>query len=123
MDISKESLDEIDDQTDLSNLKKLEAALFISGRFLNIQELVALTDINPILLKKSLNDLDDKYKNSGIEVIKIRGNKAYDHIKKFVELTLINKKKIGHTAELKLNENFYEYFHLNSDEEIIKKAE
>ena len=174
MDISKESLDEIDDQTDLSNLKKLEAALFISGRFLNIQELVALTDINPILLKKSLNDLDDKYKNSGIELvkrgeswkmdvsqeyaymvnklatgnseftkaeqetlaiiaykqpikqsvlIKIRGNKAYDHIKKFVELTLINKKKIGHTAELKLNENFYEYFHLNSDEEIIKKAE
>ena len=174
MDISKESLDEIDDQTDLSNLKKLEAALFISGRFLNIQELVALTDINPILLKKSLNDLDDKYKNSGIEVIKrgeswkmdvsqeyaymvnklatgnseftkaeqetlaiiaykqpikqsvlikIRGNKAYDHIKKFVELTLINKKKIGHTAELKLNENFYEYFHLNSDEEIIEKAE
>ena len=174
MDISKESLDEIDDQTDLSNLKKIEAALFISGRFLNIQELVVLTDINPILLKKSLNDLDDKYKNSGIEVIKrgeswkmdvsqeyaymvnklatgnseftkaeqetlaiiaykqpikqsvlikIRGNKAYDHIKKFVELTLINKKKIGHTAELKLNENFYEYFHLNSDEEIIKKAE
>lgn len=171
MDISKESLDEIDDQTDLSNLKKLEAALFISGRFLNIQELVALTDINPILLKKSLNDLDDKYKNSGIEVIKrgeswkmdvsqeyaymvnklatgnseftkaeqetlaiiaykqpikqsvlikIRGNKAYDHIKKFVELSLINKKKIGHTAELKLNDNFYEYFHLNSEEEIKK---
>ena len=171
MDISKESLDEIDDQTDLSNLKKIEAALFISGRFLNIQELVVLTDINPILLKKSLNDLDDKYKNSGIEVIKrgeswkmdvsqeyaymvnklatgnseftkaeqetlaiiaykqpikqsvlikIRGNKAYDHIKKFVELSLINKKKIGHTAELKLNDNFYEYFHLNSEEEIKK---
>jgi len=171
MDISKESLDEIDDQTDLSNLKKIEAALFISGRFLNIQELVVLTDINPILLKKSLNDLDDKYKNSGIELvkrgeswkmdvsqeyaymvnklatgnseftkaeqetlaiiaykqpikqsvlIKIRGNKAYDHIKKFVELSLINKKKIGHTAELKLNDNFYEYFHLNSEEEIKK---
>ena len=171
MDISKESLDEIDDQTDLSNLKKIEAALFISGRFLNIQELVVLTDINPILLKKSLNDLDDKYKNSGIELvkrgeswkmdvsqeyaymvnklatgnseftkaeqetlaiiaykqpikqsvlIKIRGNKAYDHIKKFVELSQINKKKIGHTAELKLNDNFYEYFHLNSEEEIKK---
>ena len=171
MDISKESLDEIDDQTDLSNLKKIEAALFISGRFLNIQELVVLTYINPILLKKSLNDLDDKYKNSGIELvkrgeswkmdvsqeyaymvnklatgnseftkaeqetlaiiaykqpikqsvlIKIRGNKAYDHIKKFVELSLINKKKIGHTAELKLNDNFYEYFHLNSEEEIKK---
>jgi len=43
-------------------------------------------------------------------VIKIRGNKAYDHIRSFVERGLINKKRMGHTAELTLNENFFDYF-------------
>jgi len=46
-------------------------------------------------------------------LVKIRGNKAYDHVKKFVDLGLITKKKIGHTSELYLTENFYDYFHLN----------
>ncbi|MFH1585819.1 MAG: SMC-Scp complex subunit ScpB [archaeon] len=43
-------------------------------------------------------------------LIKIRGNKAYDHIKKFVDLNLIKKKKMGHTYELTLSEEFYDYF-------------
>ena len=43
-------------------------------------------------------------------IVKIRGNKAYDHIKKFVGLTLIRKKKIGHTYELSLSNDFYDYF-------------
>ena len=49
-------------------------------------------------------------------LIKIRGNKAYDHIKKFAELGLINKKKMGHTAELTLAELFHDYFHTNKEE-------
>ena len=60
MDISKESLEEIDQASELENTKKVEAALFISGRFLSVQELVALTDVNPIFLKKILEDLSDK---------------------------------------------------------------
>jgi segregation and condensation protein B len=162
--ISKESIEEIDADIELANIKKLEAALFVAGKFMSVPELVALTDINPILIKKLLSDLQDKYKNSGISVIrqeslwkmdvsddytwmvnklatgksefskaeqeslamiaykqpmkqsvlvKIRGNKAYDHVKKFVDLGLITKKKIGHTSELYLTENFYDYFHLN----------
>jgi len=43
-------------------------------------------------------------------LIKIRGNKAYEHIKKFVDLELIKKKKIGHTYELSLSDDFYDYF-------------
>lgn len=43
-------------------------------------------------------------------VIKIRGNKGYDHIKKFSDLGLIKKKKIGHTNELTLSDDFYDYF-------------
>lgn len=166
MDPVMQTIDEIDSSKELENAKKVEAALFIAGKFLSIQELVALTDVNPILLKKILADLQDKYKNSGIEitqrdslwkmdvsqeytylvnklatgssefsnaeqetlaiiaykapikqsvVIKIRGNKAYDHVKRFVELGLITKKKIGHTSELSLAENFYDYFHINKD--------
>jgi len=46
-------------------------------------------------------------------VIKIRGNKAYDDIKKFADLDLIKKKKTGHTYELSLSDNFHDYFNLS----------
>lgn len=171
MEISKESVEEIDDAIEAENMKKVEAALFIAGRFMSLQELVALTDVNPIFLKKILEDLSDRFKDSGIEVIqrdnlwkmdvsqeyvwmvnklatgssefskaeqetlaiiaykqpikqsvivKIRGNKAYEHIKRYVEMGLINKKKTGHTAELTLNDRFHEYFHVNSSQDKEK---
>ena len=69
MDLTKKSIEEIDASKEIENIKKVEAALFIAGRFLSIQELIALTDVNPILLKKILSDLQDKYKDSGIEII------------------------------------------------------
>jgi len=178
MHVSKESIDEIDKEIEEENIKKVEAALFIAGKFMSVQELVAFTDVNPILLKKILVDLPEAYKDSGIEitnknnlwkmdvsqkymwmvnrlaggnseftraeqetlaliaykqpvkqsiVIKIRGNKAYDHIKGFVERSLINKKRMGHTSELTLNDSFFDYFSLtgNVDEsnfEIKKRG-
>jgi stage II sporulation protein M len=144
-------------------------ALFISGRFLSLQELVGLTDVNPILLRKVLGDLEEKYKDSGIVLVKrdnmwkmdvspdhvsmvnrlasgnseftraeqeslaiiayknpmkqsvlvkIRGNKAYEHVKKFVEMGLVSKKRIGHTSELSLKDEFYDYFHLGKGEKL-----
>ena len=45
-------------------------------------------------------------------LIRIRSNKAYDHIKKFKDLNLIKKKKIGHTYELSLSDEFYDYFNV-----------
>ena len=33
-------------------------------------------------------------------IIKIRGNKAYDHIKHFIDIGLVKAKKAGHTKEL-----------------------
>jgi segregation and condensation protein B len=143
--------------------EKVEAALFISGKFLNIQELIMLTDINPIMLKEILNRLEKKYaagavilvnKNNSWKmdvaekyhylinklatgkteftkaeqetlaiiaykqpvkqsiIVKIRGNKAYDHVKKFIELNLVKTKKVGHTIDLELSEDFYEYFNV-----------
>ena len=172
--ISRESAEEIDEGIESENSRKIEAALFIAGRYLSLQELVALTDVNPILLKKVLRDLEDKYKNSGIEIvekagkwkmdvasdykdvvnklamgqseftraeqetlaiiaykqpmkqsvlIKIRGNKGYEHVKRFVEMGLVTKKKIGHTAELNLSDRFYDYFHLGRGERLGEVGE
>lgn len=45
-------------------------------------------------------------------VVKIRGNKAYDHIKHLLQVGLIKAKKAGRTLELKLDDNFYNYFGL-----------
>ena len=69
MEPTAKTLEEIDETTEVENTKKIEAALFIAGRFLSIQELIAFTDVNPILLKKILSDLKDKYKNSGLEIV------------------------------------------------------
>lgn len=171
MDLSKEELDEIDNELENESKKKVEAALFLAGKYMSIQELVALTNVNPLLLKKILADLQDEYKNSGITLVqqsqmwkmdvaseytsmvnklatgdsefskaeqetlaiiaykqpmkqsvlvKIRGNKAYDHIRKFADMGLINKKKTGHTAELTLTGNFHDYFSLSGQEELIE---
>jgi segregation and condensation protein B len=167
--LSEKSIETLDSETKEENAKRVEAALFIAGKFVTLQELITLTDVNPILLKKILSDLQDKYKNSGINVIqkdnlwkmdvasdyveivnklatgssefsraeqetlamiaykqpikqsvviKIRGNKAYDHIKRFVELGLLNKKRTGHTSELTLTDAFHDYFHLNKGEKM-----
>jgi len=144
--------------------EKAEAALFIAGRFLNLHELVMLTDINPIMLREILHRLEKKYSSGVLKlinrsnswkmdvaekyhylinklatgnteftkaeqetlaiiaykqpikqsvVIKIRGNKSYDHIRKFRDLGLVNAKKSGHTLELTLSEEFYEYFNIS----------
>jgi segregation and condensation protein B len=163
MEFRAETIDEIDNEKERESLRKIEAALFIAGKYLSVKELVSLTDVNPILLKRLLEDLVEKYKDSGIQIvkrddlwkmdvaeehvgmvnklatgssefsraeqetlaiiaykqpmkqsvlIKIRGNKAYDHVANFVKLGLVNKKRVGHTSELSLNDNFYDYFAL-----------
>ena len=171
--MSKETIDEIDNARDIENLKKVEAALFVSGRFVSAQELVALTDLNPILLNQALSLLSEKYDdNSAIEVInkgdlwkmdvkmehkdivnrlasgsneftkaeqeslaiiahkqpmtqseliRIRGNKAYDHVKKFVDVGLIKSKRAGRTRELNLSDEFYDYFSLGKKEKVFEE--
>lgn len=45
-------------------------------------------------------------------VVKIRGNKAYEHIKHFIECGLLKAKKVSRTLELTVSEKFYDYFNL-----------
>lgn len=171
--LSKEAIDKLDEGREAENLKKIEAALFISGRWLNMQELITLTDVNPILIRQLIEKLKEKYSdNSAIEIlnkeqewkmdvkaehvnminklatgsaeftkaeqetlaviaykqpvkqsviVKIRGNKAYEHIKNFASLGLVHAKKLGHTLELSLSEDFYDYFHVDSQEKSPKE--
>jgi len=169
MVITSKTQEEIEEGKQREDLKKLEAVFFVSGRFLNMQELISLSDLNPIIINELIGKLKDKYEKqesameiieknnmwkmdvrqeySGIinklatgsaefskaeqetlaiiafkqpikqsVVIKIRGNKAYDHVKKFAELGLIKKKKMGHTNELSLSDEFYDYFNVADSE-------
>jgi segregation and condensation protein B len=45
-------------------------------------------------------------------IIKIRGNKAYEHLDKFESLSLIKRKREGHTSIITLSEDFYDYFNV-----------
>jgi segregation and condensation protein B len=170
MELTSESQREVDEAEEKKNLKKIEAALFISARFLSIKELVELTDINPLMLRELLDKTKEKYESidSAIEIIhkedvwkmdikheyfdminrlatgsaeftkaeqetlaiiaykqpvkqsviiKIRGNKAYEHIKNFMGMGLVRGKRAGHTIDLSLTEGFFDYFHLEKKED------
>ncbi|HDL02475.1 MAG TPA: SMC-Scp complex subunit ScpB [Candidatus Pacearchaeota archaeon] len=164
--ITQSTASEIETEFETSETEaqeKVEAALFIAGRFLTLQDLIVLTDINPIMLKSILHNLEKKYLHGTLRiirrdesykmdiaseyhylinklatgsaeftkaeqetlaiiaykqpvkqsvVIKIRGNKSYDHIKKFRQLGLVTAKREGHTLILNLSEEFYEYFNV-----------
>jgi segregation and condensation protein B len=163
--VSSETLEEIDGIKEKENMKLLEAIFFISGRFLTMQELVSLSNLNPLIIKDLIVKLQEKYEKQDYAfeiveknglwkmdvkqeffslinklatgssefskaeqetlaiiaykqpikqsvIIKIRGNKAYDHVKKFSELGLLKKKKEGHTHILLLSDEFYDYFNL-----------
>jgi len=170
MDISSKTANELDNEKEKEAQRVIEAVLFVSGRFLTMQELVALSDFNPLIIRESLDKLREKYnaEDSSIEIvektnmwkmdvkpdyapfitklatgksefskaeqetlaliaykqpikqsviIKIRGNKAYDHVKKFIDLDLVRAKKEGHTNILSLSEEFYDYFNVSSGAE------
>ena len=174
--VKSETFNEIDEFREKEDMKKLEAVFFISGRFLTMQELISLSDLNPIIIKELIEKLKEKYNNdsSSIEIveknnlwkmdvkkeyhdivnkmatgnsefskseqetlaiiaykqpmkqsvlIKIRSNKAYDHIKKFLDLNLIKKKKTGHTYELTLSDEFYDYFNVAEGNKLELKEQ
>ncbi|VVB79882.1 Segregation and condensation protein B [uncultured archaeon] len=168
-EITSKTLDELEHSKEKENLRLLEAVFFVSGRFLTMQELISLSDLNPLVIRETLEKLKEKYsrEDSAMEIveksgmwkmdvrqeyvgiinklatgrsefskaeqetlaiiaykqpikqsviIKIRGNKAYDHVKKFEDLGLVKRKKVGHTHDLTLSEEFYDYFNVSGKE-------
>jgi segregation and condensation protein B len=175
-EITSKTLDEIEHEKERESIRTLEAVFFISGKFLNMSELVSLSDLNPLLIRELIEKLKEKFnkEDSAIEIIekngmwkmdvrqeftpiinklatgsseftkaeqgtlaiiaykhpvkqsviiKIRGNKGYDHIKKFDDLGLIKKKKAGHTFEISLSEDFYDYFNVSESGDVLKNSE
>jgi len=57
-----------------------------------------------------------KYPIVQSDLIKIRHNKAYDHIKMLSEREFIAKEKSGRTYKIKLTPKFFEYFDLPSND-------
>ncbi len=51
------------------------------------------------------------------DIIKIRGNKAYEHIKELERRGFITSKPFGKTNKLKLTDIFFEYFDIKRGEE------
>jgi len=176
MEVASKTLDEIENTQETENLKKLEAAFFVSGRFMSMPEIISLTDLNPLIIKDLISKLKEKYekKDSAIEIIekgylwkmdvsseytylinklatgeteftkaeqetlaiiafkqpikqsvliKIRGNKGYDHVAKLTNLNLIKKKKEGHTNILTLTEEFYDYFNATEKDPLKEKGD
>ncbi len=167
---------EKEDKKEEELLNKVEACLFLAARYLNIDDLVRFTSINPIMIRELITKLKEKYnENAGIIiherksdekilwkmdvkpefaflvnrlatgeseftqaeqetlavvaykqpikqsiVVKIRGNKAYDHIKHFIINGLLSAKKSGRTKELTTSNKFYDYFNIK-DTHLEKK--
>ncbi len=160
----------------MENRNKIEAILFITGRFLSVNEIGSMTGIkSENFVKQALEDLSSNYNsnNSALqiinqenkwklnvkkeflhltdnllsdsefdrptqetlaivayknpvlqaEVIKIRGNKAYDHIKSMREGGFITSEKNGRTRLLKLTPKFFEYFDVMEDSLKLKNEE
>jgi len=55
------------------------------------------------------------------EIIKIRSNKAYDHIAELKDNDFIKKEKLGRSYKLRLTPKFYEYFDIRNKEDIKEK--
>ncbi len=157
----------------MEDKKKVEAILFTTGKFMDLEEISKACGIGSIgyikelieQLKKdysekdsalTIQELDNKYKlnikkefghitNKLIStkeldspttktlaiiaykqpvlqsiVIKVRGNKAYDHINILKEQGLILSEKAGRTRMLKLTSKFYDYFDI--DDKLLKET-
>ena len=58
-----------------------------------------------------------KYPVLQADVVKIRHNKAYDHLKQLDELGFITRMRFGRTNKITLTSKFFEYFDLPSKEQ------
>lgn len=142
---------------------RIEAILFTTGRFMDIEEIAQLCNIGSVgavkealaglvedynarggaleifeekgkyklNIKKAYNYLTTKlldsteldrptqetlaiiaYRNPVLQadIVKLRGNKAYDHIKALKEIGFVTVEKHGRTRLVKLTQKFFDYF-------------
>jgi DNA-binding MarR family transcriptional regulator len=84
-----------------------------------VQKLLPETELSKTILE-TLAVIAWKHPVLQADVIKIRTNKAYDHIKELEELGFITKEKKGRSYLLKVSTKFREYFELPGHDDIKK---
>ncbi|MBI5871688.1 SMC-Scp complex subunit ScpB [archaeon] len=158
--------------------KRIEAVLFTTGRFMDIEEIAKLCGIGSVgFVKEAIDDLKKEYEAKSLslaifeenckfklnikkefnyltakllihtefdrstqetlaliaykqpilqsEIIKMRGNGAYEHIRLLREKEFVISEKSGRTRKLTLAQKFYEYFDVIEGfvKEQLKEAE
>ncbi len=76
-----------------------------------VQQIVKETELSKSLME-TLAVIAFKYPIKQSDLIKIRTNKAYDHLKELEEKGYISRQKYGRTKLIKLTPKFFEYFDL-----------
>ena len=79
-----------------------------------ISRLVTETDLSKTLME-TLAVIAFKYPILQSDLIKIRTNKAYEHLKELEAIGYITRKKHGRTNLIKLTDKFFKYFDLTED--------
>ncbi|MFH1637983.1 MAG: SMC-Scp complex subunit ScpB [Candidatus Woesearchaeota archaeon] len=150
---------------------RIEAILFTTGKFMNMEELAQFCHIGSVgSVKDALHSLiqDYKEKDSALEIfeengkyklnikkaynylttnllndseldkptqetlaiiayrnpalqsdiIKLRGNGAYDHIKRLKEIGFVVSEKYGRTRKVKLTQKFFDYFDIVDETQL-----
>ncbi len=89
--------------------------LTVRERYMHLVRNLSIdTELNKSVTE-TLAILAFKYPILQSELIKIRSNKAYEHIKQLQEMQFLEKIKKGRTYELKLTQKFFNYFDLPED--------
>ncbi|MFH0868203.1 MAG: SMC-Scp complex subunit ScpB [Candidatus Woesearchaeota archaeon] len=83
-----------------------------------VQKIITETELSKTIME-TLAVIAFKYPIKQSELIKIRTNKAYDHLNELEEMGYISRIKHGRTKLIKLTQKFFEYFNL--PEEKLKE--
>ena len=90
--------------------------LTVRERHLSLVKNLAIdTELNKSVTE-TLAMITFKYPVMQSDIIKIRSNKAYEHIKELEEMQFLEKVRKGRTYQIKLTKKFFEYFDLPEDD-------
>lgn len=79
-----------------------------------VQRIVAETELTKSVME-TLAVIAFKHPILQADLIKIRTNKAYDHLRELEEAGYIARERFGRTRKIKLTQKFFEYFDLPAD--------
>ncbi len=80
-----------------------------------IRNIVTETELTKTVME-TLAVIAFKYPIKQADLIKIRTNKAYDHLKELEEMGYITRQKYGRSKLIKLTQKFFEYFDLAEED-------